>query len=67
MELKIHSKNNPTYPCLKQNNQCPSLIVLFTDTKTGIVIRSDSTWKVGHYANDWAENKFTVISGTISF
>jgi hypothetical protein len=67
MELKIHSEKNPTYPCLKQNNSDPLLIVLFTEKDTGIVLRSNNTWKVGDYANNWIESKFTVISGTISF
>lgn len=55
------------YPLLMKsgNSNEDDLIVLMTDHKTGIVIKPDSCWAMGHKLRDWVMEKFEPFHGTI--
>lgn len=69
MKVEVNQKEvepKSEYPCLKISNT--KLIILFTSSKTGIVIQPDKNglYTVGEYGIDWIESKFTPFTGTIT-
>lgn len=71
MKIKIKNKNTKeskiTYPCLMSYKDNDQLIVLFTDTHTGVVLRTnDINNPVGAIENDWVSQSFKPFKGKIT-
>jgi len=64
MKITIEEKQDESeYPCLKESD---GLMVLFTDKKTGIVLRRHGSFNVGYYSYQWVEEKFKPFEGKIT-
>lgn len=51
------------YPVLKHNG---SLVVLFTEPKTGVVVHSPGyNYPVGDYSSKWNESMFDTLDGEV--
>lgn len=53
------------YPWIGAGHE--GLLVLFDSRSSGIVLRENPYYAVGEYIrNDWAEDNFTVFTGTVT-
>jgi hypothetical protein len=62
--IELDQDNTRKYPVILEGNQ--GLLVLFTEPKTGVVIRATNFWSLGSYSNDWGECSFSKWNGVIT-
>lgn len=53
------------YPCLMISST-RDLIVLFSEEKKGMVIKSESSHPSGYYSEGWFMDRFNVFDGSIT-
>lgn len=54
------------YPQLRQHNTRKSMVVLFTNEKSGVVVATDDeTRPLGMRRKDWIEDSFIPLNGSV--
>lgn len=61
--IKEDKEAKLTYPYLGED--VDGFIILFSAPYTGVVLKTDSFYEVGHYCMNWNEEKFTPIEGKV--
>jgi hypothetical protein len=61
---QLDQDNMRKYPVVLEGYD--GLLVLFTQPKTGVVIKATHYWGLGAYSTTWAEDTFTGWSGIVT-
>lgn len=65
MKTTVYRTNKDKYPYIGISPT--NTIILFTSKNTGTVLDGGSLqWNIGHYADDWNEDKFKPFDGSIT-